>query len=65
MSSIAKLVVGAKRPVLLIGSQATLPPVIPEELVKAVQVGGIIKLLPLRPFPFSSILSSNETRMTT
>ncbi|CAI4224413.1 unnamed protein product [Auanema sp. JU1783] len=41
INEIAQLVKNAKKPVLLIGSQATLPPVKPDELVKAVQALGI------------------------
>ncbi|CAJ0584858.1 unnamed protein product, partial [Mesorhabditis spiculigera] len=41
VAAIAELVKGAKRPVLLIGSQATLPPIKPDDLVAAVKELGI------------------------
>lgn len=40
IQEIVQLVKAAKRPVLLIGSQATLPPVKPDDLVKAVEALG-------------------------
>uniref|UniRef100_A0A8R1HQW9 2-hydroxyacyl-CoA lyase 2 n=1 Tax=Caenorhabditis japonica TaxID=281687 RepID=A0A8R1HQW9_CAEJA len=40
VQEIVKLVKSAKRPVLLIGSQASLPPVKPAELIKAVEALG-------------------------
>ncbi|CAI2350042.1 unnamed protein product [Caenorhabditis sp. 36 PRJEB53466] len=40
IQEIVRLVKSAKRPVLLIGSQATLPPVKPSDLVKAVEALG-------------------------
>ncbi|VDP29983.1 unnamed protein product [Heligmosomoides polygyrus] len=41
MEEIVQLVRQAKKPVMLIGSQATLRPVVPEELVKAIEMLGI------------------------
>ncbi|CAJ0604603.1 unnamed protein product [Cylicocyclus nassatus] len=41
VSNIVELIRRAKKPVMLIGSQATLPPVAPKELVEAVETLGI------------------------
>lgn len=41
VDKIVQLVRQAKKPVMLIGSQATLRPVVPEELVKAIEMLGI------------------------
>ncbi|KAK6752548.1 hypothetical protein RB195_003770 [Necator americanus] len=41
VSNIVQLILQAKRPVMLIGSQATLPPVTPKELATAVEALGI------------------------
>ncbi|CAI5447723.1 unnamed protein product [Caenorhabditis angaria] len=41
ISKIVELLKGAKKPVLLIGSQATLPPVKPDDLVRAVEKIGV------------------------
>ncbi|EPB76992.1 thiamine pyrophosphate enzyme, TPP binding domain protein [Ancylostoma ceylanicum] len=41
VSKIVQLIRQAKKPVMLIGSQATLPPVTPSELVKAIETLGI------------------------
>ncbi|PIO63860.1 thiamine pyrophosphate enzyme, TPP binding domain protein, partial [Teladorsagia circumcincta] len=41
VDKIVRLISSAKKPVMLIGSQAMLPPVVPKDLVKAVELLGV------------------------